>query len=44
MGRGGVVLAEVHYGQYIAFLWQCSGIQGSQNKCSSMQVLPVNLA
>jgi hypothetical protein len=43
MGRGGVVLAEVQYSQYIVFLWQCSRIQGNQNKCSSMQVLPVKL-
>lgn len=44
LGTGGVVLDEVQYSQYIVFLWQCSGIQGSQNKCSSMQVLPVKLA
>jgi len=44
MDRGGVVLDEVEYNQYIVFLWQCSGIQGSHNKCSSMEVLSVKLA
>jgi len=43
-GRGGVVLDEVQYSQYIVFLWHCSGIQGSHNKSGSMQVLPVKLA
>ena len=34
MRRGGVVLDEVQYSQYIVFLWQCSGIQGSQKNAA----------